>query len=243
VTILGTYSPFAPGGGAGPSYWVECGDSSVLVDCGPGALAAFQEHVGPLSKINTVILSHLHFDHMSDFMVLRYAASPDGRYKEMPPRVTVYAPSEPESEFELLSYKECVTAKEIPYSTGIKLDDMQITFFKGEHGVPSYAMRFENSSGIFTYSGDSRPCPALIQAAKGADLFLCEASAIEDDAETAAAGHVTARQAGELARKAGVKNLLLTHLWPLYDQSVLLRECSSVFGRTQIAVPGAVYYI
>jgi ribonuclease BN (tRNA processing enzyme) len=259
LTVLGKYSPFPPAGGAGPGYWVQFdegvqrgqggegaqGPQGVLLDCGPGVLSRFQETVGPLSLIRRVILSHLHFDHTSDFHSLRYAASPARQYRDLPQHITVYAPALPEKEASLLAYRECVDAKVVEPGTSIELgqggEAVSITFFSGEHPIPCHAMRIEDPRGVIAYSGDSRPCDSLVEAARGADLFLCEASAIEEDAAFAAAGHLTAKQAGEVAKRAGVKRLLLTHLWPLYDENVLLEECRRVFPAAEIAKERATY--
>jgi len=261
LTVLGKYSPFPPAGGAGPGYWVQFCDElkpgegvdgvtqplGVLLDCGPGVLARFQETVGPLGLISHVILSHLHFDHTSDFHSLRYAASPDRRYKDLPQHVTVYAPAVPEKEASLLSYKQSVDAQVVEGGKRIELGRgdgaVSITFFPGEHPIPCYAVRIEGQGGTIVYSGDSRPCESLVEAARGADLFLCEASAIEDDAAFAAAGHLTARQAGEVAKRAGVKRLLLTHLWPLYDEDVLLEQCRREFPDAEIVRERATYTV
>src|SRR5690606_27651719 len=104
VLVLGKYSPFPPAGGACSGYWLSSGDTGILLECGPGVASRLQAHV-PLSKLSTVILSHLHFGHISDFLALRYAATPDGRYRQLPPHITVYATSEPAGTFSMLSYK------------------------------------------------------------------------------------------------------------------------------------------
>jgi len=248
LVILGKYSPFAPANGACPGYWVTPGSAGdagtgVLLDCGPGVLARFQESVGPLRLIRSVILSHLHFDHTSDILVLRYAVSPDGRYRELPDAVTVYSPGEPEREFSLLGYKESMIARTIEAGKDIEVGGLRASFFPGQHSIPSYAVRLEGPSGVLAYSGDSRPCDSLVQAASNADLFLCEASAVEADAAFAAPGHLTARQAGEVAAEARVKKLLLTHLWPLYDERQILSECRAVFPHAEIAKEGARYRV
>ncbi|MEX0974891.1 MAG: MBL fold metallo-hydrolase [Bacillota bacterium] len=257
LTVLGKYSPFPAPGGAGPGYWIESGvragdggliagdggSTGVLLDCGPGVLARFQEVVGPLRTIRWVILSHLHFDHTSDFHVLRYAAVPDGRCKDLPQHVTVYAPREPEREFSLLDYKEAVDARAIEEGRQLQLGGLTVSFFAGKHALPCYAVRIEGPDGVVAYSGDSRPSDSQVKAASRADLFLCEASAIERDAAIAAAGHLTARQAGEVARQAGVKKLLLTHLWPSYDEGQLLEECREVFPDAEIACERSTYRV
>jgi len=247
VTVLGRYSPYPPRGGACPGYWVEAEEggsaSGILLDCGPGSLRRFQEHVGPLSKIHTVILSHLHFDHISDVMALRYAAGSDRRHDELPDAVRIYAPPEPEKEFSLLPYKKAVTAHAVSEGMALKAGPFNVTFYPTAHPILSFAVRVEGPGGVLVYSGDTRPCDGIIQAAKGADLFLCEASGVEADADYIAPGHLTARQAGEVAAEAGVKRLLLTHIWPLCDEEQLLMECRKPFPGAEVAQEGRTYTV
>jgi ribonuclease BN (tRNA processing enzyme) len=83
---------------------------------------------------------------------------------------------------------------------------------------------------VFVFSADSALCSNLRQIAEGADLFLCEASMYDGQEEAARrAGHVTARQAGTLAKEAGVKRLALTH-YPHYGNlDDLIRQASAAF--------------
>lgn len=254
LTVLGRYSPFPPAGGAGPGYWVQFGDDTtrprgILLDCGPGVLSRFQGTVGPLGLIRWVILSHLHFDHASDFYSLRYAAASLRKYGDLPHHVTVYAPALPEKEASLLPYSDVVDVqvsergKRVQLGLGYGADDVSIAFFPGEHPIPTYAMRIEYRGQVIAYSGDTKPCQSLLDAASGADLFLCEASATEEDAAFAATGHLTARQAGEVAKQAGVQRLLLTHLWPFYDNGTLLQQCRDVFPGAELADERKTYRV
>lgn len=241
ITILGKYSPFPRVGGACPGYWVESGRTGILLDCGPGTLAKFQEHVGPLSKVDVVILSHLHFDHMGDAMVLRYAAAAAPRDSRLPSKVTVYAPQEPEQEFAYLNYKDAMAAIPVSVGDSISIGGVKVTFFRGNHPLVSHAMRIEDGDGVFAYSGDSTPCQGLVDAASGADLFLCEASGVEGEKALIQAAHCTAKQAGTVAKEAGAKRLLLTHLWPFADEAQLRNECAEVFPEVEVAREGASY--
>lgn len=254
ILVLGKYSPFPPAGGACSGYWITSGETGILLECGPGVASRLQEHV-PLSKLSTVILSHLHFDHTSDFLALRYAATPDRHYRQLPPHITVYAPPEPSRNFSMLSYRGVDVVpipglghnetKDASVSTlETVIGSIKVSFFKAEHPYPSCAVRFEDSKGVVVaYSGDTTPCQGLYSAAEGADLLLCEASALEEDAEFASSGHLTAIQAGEVAGKAGAKGLLLTHIWPFYREEDLLAECRTTFDACEIAGEGRRYSI
>jgi ribonuclease Z len=91
------------------------------------------------------------------------------------------------------------------------------------------------------YTGDTRPHPAVTEAARGADLLVHEATFSDSEIERAReTGHSTAREAAEIARDAGVRRLVLTHISPRYsvDAGDLLAEARAVFPNTSIARDG-----
>jgi ribonuclease Z len=84
-----------------------------------------------------------------------------------------------------------------------------------------------------TISGDTRPCDALRQAARGSDVLVHEATFAIEEAERAhQTGHSTASQAAGIANTAEVKLLALNHLSIRYPVSVLRDEAREIFAHT-----------
>ena len=91
------------------------------------------------------------------------------------------------------------------------------------------------------FTGDSRPAESTVRAAEGADLLIHEATFADDEQPRAIeTGHATAREAAEIASKAGVKQLVLTHLSARYsvNASELLGQAREIFPDTIVARDG-----
>lgn len=99
------------------------------------------------------------------------------------------------------------------------------------------------SGRLVVLSGDTRPCDAVTTAAKGADLLVHEATFGDEEQERAATTrHSTAREAAEVAKQAGVKRLVLTHVSARYSVATegLLGEAKEVFREAMVARDGTV---
>ena len=91
---------------------------------------------------------------------------------------------------------------------------------------------------VFALVMDTRPCPGAVEAARGADVVVCEATFLEQDAELAQAyAHCTARQAAGIAAAASAQRLVLSHFSQRYGEDVtpFAAEAREVFGAVDVA--------
>jgi len=242
LTVLGCYGPFPPAGGACSGYLLQEDNCNLLIDCGNGVFSRLQEHTD-YRELDAVLLSHLHPDHISDLMVMRYAFAfaEQGTLRQKP--LPVFAPGEPEQEFERLPYKDVYEVHPLQVEESLQIGPFTIENLAGVHPVPSLSLRFRTSSGLFVYSGDTEYHSSLEKFASDADLFLCEANYREIDIQDGLPNHLSASQAAQIASKAAVKRLLLTHHYPENEQADALVEARKHFPDSELAREGEIYTV
>ncbi len=234
LTILGRYGPYPPAGGACSGYLVQEDGCNLLLDCGNGVLSRLQEYIN-YKELDAVFISHLHADHFSDLMIMRYGLILAQKHGLCDQPLPIYAPPEPADDLVRLSYKSAYDLKAIYETLEIKVGSIIITVVAGVHAVPSFCFRLESPSGTLIYSGDTEINQKLAPFAAGADLFLCEANYLDEDIAAGLPNHLSAAQAASIAAEAGVKKLVLTHLHPERDSAIYLAEAKKHFSETELA--------
>jgi ribonuclease Z len=110
-----------------------------------------------------------------------------------------------------------------------------VTLASGETVAPADVVGPARPGRTIVFSGDTRPCRALFDAAVGADVLVHEATFLEEERDRAAeTGHTTAMQAARLARDAGVHLLALTHLSTRYLGREIAAEAAAEFPGTVV---------
>lgn len=260
LTIIGSTGSF-PGPGSPASCYLLTGHDGtrpwrVLMDLGSGSLGILQRYMD-LKDIDAIFISHLHPDHCMDLCGLHVAVhwDPAGWGRD---RVLVYGPSmtgdrmadayglprDPgmTEDFDFRTFKNGETVKVGPF---------KVTPFDVRHPVEeAFALRVEATeklygeiqTSVLTYSGDTDSCEGLVEAARDADLFLCEAAFQEGRDDGIDGVHLTGKRAGEAARDAGVHRMLLTHIPVWTDSAVMLQEAREEYdGELAVAVSGVTY--
>lgn len=255
LVTLGTAAAGVPrSGDAGSGNLLEHGDTRLVVDCGGGMLGELVRHA-PLESLSGVFLSHLHQDHVADLYPLALWARFTGR------RLPVFGPAGTRTLlyrwFSLFAsdpdpYVQAFDITESEPWTVCKVGDLRFMACPVEHNVASFALRAEAGGRRFVYSGDTRTGALLEEAAMEADLFLCEATyqdlpeggdgAESPPREKSRDHHMTAREAGILARRARAKRLVLTHVRYDLDREASRKQAEEGFGAAvEVAAPGASF--
>ena len=235
LIILGNNGPYPCAGGACSGYLLrsDSGRTNLLIDCGTGTLANLSKHIA-WDALDAVILSHLHFDHMSDMLPMQYVLQFHPRAEALP----VYAPLTPAPVRALLD----VPAYALHPMEDVQIGEFSVRFFRGRHPVESHAMRIECDGAVFVYTGDTNEIENLDRFAANADLLLSDAGLSSADWKLSAP-HLSAAGCGRLARSANIRRLLLTHLNPKYLPASLADEARMEFANVEIATIGAEYAI
>ncbi|MGH7690776.1 MAG: MBL fold metallo-hydrolase, partial [Gemmatimonadaceae bacterium] len=121
-----------------------------------------------------------------------------------------------------------------------------VTLPDGRVVEPAELVGPERPGRTVVVTGDTRPCEATVEMSRNADLLLHEATFADEEAERAReTGHSTAREAAQVAAKAGVRKLVLTHISARYsgDTSDLTREAREAFTNVVVGKDGMEFDI
>ncbi|WP_136089434.1 MBL fold metallo-hydrolase [Auritidibacter ignavus] len=267
LTIIGSSGSFPGPGSPASCYLVsaqgvdEQGNPKkyrILLDLGNGALGALQRYIS-LDEVDAICLSHLHPDHCMDLCGMHVAIrwDPSGWRAG---RVPVWGPAATADRMAIAygldldpGMHEEFDFQHWQSRVPVKLGPMTITPYPVRHPIDeAYAIRIEAEEHIggdtvrsaLTYSGDTDTCDALVEAADHADIFLCEAAFQEGRDDGIDGVHLTGQRAGEMAHRADVSRLLLTHLPVWNDPLTVAEEARRSFaGPLAVAVSGVTYTV
>ena len=217
VTVIGCSPAWPNPGGAQSGYLVESRDGQrLLLDCGPGVLARLRVADGGWPRVDAIAITHFHLDHWGDLVPWIFgAAFGPGRRAAKP---DLWLP--PGGEERLLGYGDRMSfaeqvagvfeVREYGEAAPFTAAGFEVTPHRLEHySEPTHGLRVGAGERVLAYSGDTGPSPALVELARDADLFLCEATLGEP--EPGERGHLSDTEAIEAFRDSGARRLVVIH--------------------------------
>lgn len=234
LTVLGNNGPFPSAGGACSGYLVREGEQKILLDCGNGVLSNLFRFAG-FEELDAIILTHLHSDHMSDMMVLRYAVQIKMNRGLVHKPLKVFAPAAPAEEYARLNLSNIFDLSPITGDMVLHYGSLKVTFREMKHPVQCFGVSVESGNKRFVFSGDTSWTEDIIEFSKGSDLLMLDAGLLSREKTSENVPHLTARECGIAAKEAGAKRLLLTHFWPEHNIKDLLLEAKENFPNTETA--------
>jgi ribonuclease BN (tRNA processing enzyme) len=216
LTVIGCSPAWPNAGGAQSGYLVESDGRRLLLDCGPGVLARLRSNDGGWPKVDAVAITHFHLDHWGDLVPWIFgAAFGPGRDAVRPELWLPPGGTERLSGYgDRMSFvgqiADAFDVHEYTAAAPFRAAGLDVTPHRLDHySELTFGLRVQNHSSTLAYSGDTGPSPALVELARGADLFLCEATLRAP--EPAERGHLSEDEAVDAFRASGAKRLLVIH--------------------------------
>jgi len=258
LVVLGSGGPRMVGRAASSNAIVLDGKARILVDAGSGAAVRLGEAGLDIEDLDTILLTHLHIDHSGD---LPGVAKARGMIHQGPMTFRVFGPAgrgvfpsttrfvarlfDPDG---IYAYQRTFGAEEhfavmdlpidlaAPAREILREGDLRIRSIATNHGeAPSVAYRIDGPGWSIAFSGDLDPSglPNLTRLATGVDLLVFNCAVLDPPGSPRElyTRHTAPRQIGEVARAAGARRLVLTHIPPLVDKA----------SREVLASVGAAY--
>jgi ribonuclease BN (tRNA processing enzyme) len=213
-----------------PGYLVETDERLFLVDCGSGSLRQVVKAGRDFREIDAVLITHPHPDHISDLIPLLHAlmAAPGyRREKDLliagTERVRQFCEN---CVFRLLRRPDTFSVTFISAEEKFYIPPVHVFTHPVYHSPGSIAYRIERGGKSVVFTGDTDYGAGLIGFSEGADLIVADSSYLQRDKIK---GHMTPGECGRLAKKAGVRSLLLSHIYPVGDEEEFLQEAMEEF--------------
>ncbi len=258
VTMLGTGSPRPDVKRSGPAQVLSIDNEHILIDCGEGTTNQLLKAGISPESINQLWFTHLHSDHTFGYGQFLIGGWGRGRSE-----LTIIGPKGTKEFHEKIIdlYSTDIEYRCSLGRSGAGIKDVRIIEIEESgqvenplslnliaesmvHNVPTFGFRIELDGQVVVISGDTAPHEGIIKLAEKADLLIIDGAlsigkmspALEKIWGELQKEHCTAEQVGEIARKADVKKVVLTHFLPEVDPEKAYRETASEFDG-EIVVP------
>lgn len=240
-------------GGACSGYLVSEGDFRLLLDCGTGVFAKLRMFCEP-NDVDTILITHMHADHVADLLPFGHALSFPLRHLAHRPRLLVPPGGAQRiqeiSEVFGIGYQleQAFAVEEYEPASVLTVGPLETRFQEVPHYIRTWACELRTPIGRrFTFGADCAPNEALPAFAAHSDLLILEATegtSVQPADDDGIRGHMTAQEAGEMARAAQARRLVITHFSDQLDPEAVRAAAAVSFGAdVDLAHGGAVYVV
>jgi len=219
ITVIGSSPAWPNPAGAQSGYLIE-GSGRVLLDCGPGVLPSLRAG-GGWPELDAIAITHFHLDHWGDLVPWVWGVLHLRGRGIDPGHPDLWVPPGGHARLEHFGddlgfpdmFERVFTVREYEPGEPFTAVGVQVTAVRLPHyRIASYGFRVANESTVLAYSGDSAPDGRLVELARDADLFICEATLITGESDGAPPrGHLSLDEANEAFEASGASRLLITH--------------------------------
>lgn len=197
------------------------------------------------ANLDALLVSHMHADHFLDIVPMRYAFKyaisrerplpvflPPGGRERLARVVSAFGGME-------TFFRGVMHVREYDPAAGLRLPNARVAFAQTKHYIEAFAMRVDVEGAVLAFSSDTAPCASVVDLARGADVFLCEAGLGAQGRERGRRGHSSALEAGAMAHDADARHLVITHYCESARPQDLSRAASTRFsGKITVADDG-----
>lgn len=216
VHVVGCSPAWPNPGGAQSGYLVEEDGRRLLLDCGPGVLPRLRR-LEPWPRVDAIVITHFHLDHWGDVVPWAFGGL-FGAGREVPPP-ELWLPRGGREVIHGLdpvlyanAILELFPVHEYEEETQFRAAGFDLIAYRMLHyALESYGLRVSDGNRTLAYSADSAPCDGLVELARDADLFLCEATLADPESDAKPRGHLSVPETIAAFEASGAKRLLLTH--------------------------------
>lgn len=238
VTILGSGTCVPSLKRSACAALIRIGKARILVDSGPGTMRRLLEADSGIFDLTHICYTHFHPDHTGELVPLIFAT----KYPDMDRRTTPLTICAGIGFVRFFKGLRQVYGNWIELPSGvlrmveldntgpdqIRFKEFSVDTLPVEHNPESLGFRFTAGNGkSVVISGDTDYSENLVTLSRGADILICE-SALPDDQKVR--GHLTPSLVGDMATRAGVGQLVLTHFYPECEQADIRKQCRRTYS-------------
>jgi ribonuclease Z len=260
ITLLGTGCPVVHPERRGAAQLIEADGTKLLVDCGSGVTQQLIAAGTRGPEIDALLITHYHSDHLVDFYQLIVSSWHQGRDRpwqiHAPATVITHLEKQmdawrDERELRIAFEKRPNGASAFELECHVLTDGafgiwpgLEVEAIPVHHEPihPAYGFRFTAGQTTIVMSGDTKPCQAIQDAARGVDLLVHEVfihdqmplttgMRTSETIRSVASYHTLPKDLATLAARANCAALALTHFVPpVFDRQKLIEQMAARFS-------------